>query len=60
MIFLETKILNVKKVSTDANDRIIIMGALIDDEIIILIILYFSSNTELEEIINLFVSSISF
>ena len=39
-----------KKISADANGRIIIMGELIDDEIILLIIPYFSPNTDLEQI----------
>ena len=50
MTFLGNKILNAKKISADANGRIIIMGELIDDEIILLIIPYFSPNTELEQI----------
>ena len=46
----ETKFKKKKKISADANGRIIIMAELIDDEIILLIIPYFSPNTELEQI----------
>lgn len=50
MIFLGHKTLNAKKISADANGRIVIMGELIDDEIILLIIPYFSPNTEMEQV----------
>lgn len=50
MIFLGHKTLNAKKISADANGRIVIIGELIDDEIILLIIPYFSPNTEMEQV----------